>query len=87
MSQKVKRKLGTPSSVHCSCETPGCGVNERVTTPRTLRVRSLNVCGCGTDEMKREVTGRMFVRRKLGVLVMSELKMKGKGGRELMVHC
>ena len=39
------------------------------------------MCGCGTDEMKRVVIGRMFVKRKLNVLAMSETKMKGKGER------
>ena len=57
-------------------------MNGRVTAPRTLRVVSLNVRGCGTDEMKREVIGRMFVRHKFDVLAMSETKMKGKGERE-----
>ena len=58
------------------------GVNRRVTTPRTLRVGPLNMCSCGTDEIKREMIGKMFVSRKLDVLAMSETKMQGKGERE-----
>ena len=53
-----------------------------MTAPRTLSVGSLNMRGCGTDEMKREVIGSMFVRHRLDVLAMSETKMKGKGKRE-----
>ena len=40
------------------------GENGILTAPRTLIDGSLNVRGCGMDEMKREVIGRMFVRRK-----------------------
>ena len=47
----------------------------------SLRIGSLNVRGCGTDEVKRESIGRMFVRRKLDVLAMNETKMKGRGER------
>ena len=54
----------------------------RQMTPRDLRLGSLNVRGCGTDEVKRELIGRMFVRRKLDVLALSETKMKGEGERE-----
>ena len=57
------------------------GVNGRVTAPRTLRVGSLNVRGCGTDEMKSEKIGGMFVWRKLDVSALSETKMKGQGER------
>ena len=57
-------------------------MNGRVSSPRNLRIGSLNVRGCGTDEMKREVIGRMFVRRKLDVLAVNETKMKGRGERE-----
>ena len=49
---------------------------------RTLRIGSLNVRGCGTDVNKREEIGRMFVKRKMDVLALSETKMKGKGESE-----
>ena len=39
----------------------------------------MNVRGCSTIEMKREVIGRMFERRKFDVLALSETKVKGKG--------
>ena len=51
-------------------------------SPRNLRIGSLNVRGCGTDELKREMIGSMFVRRKLDVLALNETKMKGRGERE-----
>ena len=51
----------------------------RISPPRTLVIGSLNVRGCSTSEAKREEIGRMFVRRKLDVLALSETKMKGKG--------
>ena len=57
-------------------------MNGRVTAPKSLRVGSLNVRGCSTNEVKREMIGRMFVRRKMDVLALSETKMKGKGERE-----
>ena len=38
--------------------------------------------GCGTDESKREEIGSMFMRRKIDVLALSEIKMKGKGNCE-----
>ena len=57
-------------------------MNGRAKAPGSLRVGSLNVRGCGTNEMKREMIGRMFVRRKLDVLALSETKMKGKGDSE-----
>ena len=34
---------------------------------------------CGLNETKIEVMGKMFVRHKLDVLALSEMKMKGKG--------
>ena len=58
------------------------GVYGRLIAPRTLKVRSLNVCGCSTDEMKREVIGRIFVRCKLDGLAMIETKLKSKGERK-----
>ena len=42
-------------------------------------IGSLNVRGCSTNEVKREMIGRMFVKRKLDVLALSETKMRGKG--------
>ena len=42
-------------------------------------IGSLNVRGCSTNEDKREMIGRMFVKRKLDVLALSETKMRGKG--------
>ena len=50
-----------------------------MTAPRTLRVGSLNVRGCGRDEMK--IGDRINVC-EVDVLPMSETKMKGKGERE-----
>jgi len=50
----------------------------RLNSPRTLKIGSMNVRGCSTHEAKREEIGRMFVRRKLDVLALSETKMKGK---------
>ena len=35
--------------------------------------------GCSTIKSKRRKIGDMFERRKMGVLAMSETKMKGKG--------
>ena len=54
----------------------------RRATPSIRRFGSLNVRGCGTDEGKKELIGRMFVKRKLDVLALCETKMKGKGERE-----
>ena len=45
---------------------------------QTLILGSLNVRGCGTIESKREEIGRMFDRRRIDVLALSETKMKGK---------
>ena len=39
------------------------------------------------DELEREKKEKMFVRRKLVVLAMSETKMKGKGAGESLVQC
>ena len=39
----------------------------------------MNVRGCGTSEDKRCEIGRMFERRKMDVLALSETKLKGKG--------
>ena len=49
-----------------------------VKCPRTLRVGSLNVHGCGA-EGKMEEIGRLFDSRKMDVLALSETKLKGKG--------
>ncbi len=38
--------------------------------------------GCSTNEDKREEIGRLFERRRLDVLALSETKMKGKGETE-----
>ena len=38
----------------------------------TLSIGSLNVRGCSTNEMKREMIGRMFVEREIDVLALSE---------------
>ena len=45
-------------------------------------IGSLNVHGCSTDEDKREVIGRMFERRRMDVLALSETKLRGKGETE-----
>ena len=38
----------------------------------------MNVQGCN-DPAKRECVGRMFVERGLGVLVLTETKLRGRG--------
>jgi len=48
-------------------------------SPCVLKIGSLNVRGCSTDEGKRCEIGSMCERRKLDVLALSETKMKGKG--------
>ena len=58
-------------------------MNGRVTAPGTLRVGSLNVRGCGADEVKREMIGRMFVRRKLDVLAMGEMEDERQGRKRV----
>ena len=47
-------------------------------SPRTLKIGSLNVCGCSTLKGKKEVIGRTFVEEKFDMLVFSETKLKGK---------
>lgn len=47
--------------------------------PLTLKIGSMNVRGCSTIVSKREEIGRLFERRKYGVLALNETKMKGKG--------
>ncbi len=56
----------------------------RLSPSRTLKTGSLNLRGCSTNEDKREEIGRLFERR-LDVLALSEMKMKGKGETELEV--
>ena len=51
----------------------------RAGTSKTLNLGVLNVQGCSTSEEKREEIGNMFRKRKLGVLALSETKMRGKG--------
>ena len=46
--------------------------------PRTLKIGSLNVSQCGAAEKVEEIR-RMFVIRKLDVLVLSETNLRGKG--------
>ena len=53
--------------------------DRRACTSKTLKIGVLNVQGCSTSEEKREEIGNMFRKRKLGVLALSETKMKGKG--------
>ena len=55
------------------------GERVRGVNPRTLRIGSMNVRGCSTIEVKREMIGSMFERRKIDVLALSETKVKGKG--------
>ena len=55
------------------------GVAGILTSPRTLVVGCLNVCGCSTIECKRCEIGCMFGRRGMDVLALCETKMKGKG--------
>ena len=50
----------------------------RVMSPRTLKIRSLNVCGCSALDGKRKVIARIFVEQKLDVLSLSEPNLKGK---------
>ena len=38
----------------------------------------LNVCGCGSDKKKCMIVN-MFKKRKMGVLALSETKVKGVG--------
>ena len=45
--------------------------------PRTLRLGSLNVGGCGVEGRMEEI-GSMFERRRMDVLALSETKLKGK---------
>ena len=54
----------------------------RVTSSQALVLGSLNVRGCSTIESKRCEIGRLFVKRKMDVLALSETKMKGKGEAE-----
>ena len=49
-----------------------------VKRPRTLRLGSLNVRGCGVEGRMEEI-GSMFERRRMDVLALSETKLKGKG--------
>ena len=55
--------------------------DRRPRPPTTLKVGVLNVRGISTDsqEQKREEIGRLFRKRKLDVLALSETKMKGIG--------
>ena len=53
--------------------------DRRACTSKTLKLGVLNVQGCSTSEEKREEIGNMFRKRQLGVLALSETKMRGKG--------
>ena len=55
----------------------------RLTSPRTLVVGCLNVCGFSTTESKRCDIGCMFGRRGMDVFALCETKMKGKGEEAL----
>ena len=55
------------------------GVVGRLTSPQTLIVGSLNVCGCSTIESKKCEIGCTFGRKGMDVLALCETKMKGKG--------
>ena len=44
-----------------------------------LRIGSLNVRGCGVNEVKQGMIGKMFEERRLDVLALSETKLRGKG--------
>ena len=41
-------------------------------SPWTLKIGSLNVCGCSMFESKEEVIGRMFVEWKFDVLATND---------------
>ena len=43
--------------------------------PRTLRLGSLNVRGCGLEGRMEEI-GSMFERRRIDVLALSETRLK-----------
>ena len=52
--------------------------NGRVKSPQPLNIGVFSVRGCSTNEVKRGKIGKMFLRRRLGVCVLSETKLKGK---------
>ena len=45
---------------------------------KIFKLACRNVQGCN-DPAKRECVGRMFVERGLGVLVLTETKLRGRG--------
>ena len=51
----------------------------RLTSPKTIVVGSLNVCGCSTIDSKRCEIGCMFGRRGMDALALRDTKMKVKG--------
>ena len=53
--------------------------DSRACTSKTLNLGVLNVQGCSTSEVKRQEIGDIFRKRKLGLLALSETKMKGQG--------
>ena len=53
--------------------------DSRACTSKTLNLSVLNVQGCSTSEVKRQEIGDIFRKRKLGLLALSETKMKGQG--------
>ncbi len=53
----------------------------RFSPPQILKIGSLNVRGCSTND-KREEIGWLFERRRQDVTALSETKMKGKGETE-----
>ena len=55
------------------------GEEGRVTSPQTLVLGCLNVCGCSTIESKRCEIGDMLSKRRIDALALCETKMKGKG--------
>ena len=74
--------LGAPSRNHppiMGQDAEGKGGGR---APQPLRLGSMNVRGCSSEEEKREEIGRMFLERELDVLALSEVKIKGTGDRD-----
>ena len=75
----TRRRAGNPSPMSRLPVESQCGGGEGGRGPsRTLRIGALNVRGCN-DPRKREEIGRLFERRELDVLAMSETKLRGRG--------
>ena len=75
----TRRRAGNPSPRRRLPAESQCGGGEGGRGPsRTLRIGALNVRGCN-DVRKREEIGRLFERREMDVLAMSETKLRGRG--------